>query len=59
MVGKLLIAIVMIVNPHSTYLLSITGLRVSVCIRFTVSEHSLKVRGGGGLSGKVHLQPIP
>ena len=58
MVSKLLIALFMIVNTGSTHLILIMGLGVSVCIRFTVTEHSLKVRGGGGLSGMVHFQPV-
>ena len=47
MVGKLLIALVMIVNADSMYLILAMGLRVSVCIRFTVTEHSPRVRGEG------------
>ena len=47
MVGKLLIALVMIVNAASMYLISITGLGVSVCIKFTVTEHPLRIGGKG------------
>ena len=48
MVSKSLIALVTIVNTGLIYLISITGLGVSVCIRFAVTEHSLKVMGRGG-----------
>ena len=57
MVGKLLVAFVTIVNAGSKYLISVTGFGVS--IRFTVTEHSLRVREEEGLSEMVCLQPFP
>ena len=60
MFGKLLVALVTRMNAGLVYFILIAELRVSVHIRFTVTEHSLEDRigGRGGLSGMVLLQPF-
>ena len=58
-VGKLLMALVTKVNTGLVLLNFDLGLIQRVHIYFSVTVHSLKIRGRGGLSEMTQLQPIP